>query len=80
MTRILIVEDHTLFADAIRSTLEDLDMEVLEPCTTGAEALESVRRDRPDVVNPLLDRLWTAADQIRSERPQGHCPDANGRV
>ena len=53
MTKILIVEDHTLFADAIRSSLEDLDMEVLEPCADGAAALEAVRRDRPDLV--LMD-------------------------
>jgi two-component system, NarL family, nitrate/nitrite response regulator NarL len=53
MTRILIVEDHTLFADAIRSALEDLDLQVLEPCSDGAAALESVRRNRPDLV--LLD-------------------------
>ena len=53
MTKILIVEDHTLFADAIRSSLEDLDMEVLDPCSDGAAALEAVRRDHPDLV--LLD-------------------------
>jgi two-component system nitrate/nitrite response regulator NarL len=53
MTKILIVEDHTLFADAIRSSLEDLDMEVLEPCPDGPAALEAVRRGGPDLV--LLD-------------------------
>ena len=53
MTKILIVEDQTLFADAIRSSLEELDMEVLEPCADGAAALEAVRRDRPDLV--LMD-------------------------
>jgi two-component system nitrate/nitrite response regulator NarL len=53
VTKILIVEDHLLFADAIRSSLEELDMEVLEPCTDGTAALEAIRRDRPDLV--LLD-------------------------
>jgi two-component system nitrate/nitrite response regulator NarL len=53
MTKILIVEDHTLFADAIRSSLDDLDMEVLDPCPDGATALEAVRREPPDLV--LLD-------------------------
>lgn len=53
MTKVLIVEDHTLFADAIRSSLEDLDMEVLDPCADGVAALETVRRERPDLV--LLD-------------------------
>jgi two-component system nitrate/nitrite response regulator NarL len=53
MTKILIVEDHTLFADAIRSSLEDLDMEVLDPVTDGPTALQVARRERPDLV--LMD-------------------------
>jgi DNA-binding NarL/FixJ family response regulator len=51
--RILIVDDHKLFADAISPALERQGIDVVSTATNGAEALEAVRRDRPDGV--LID-------------------------
>jgi two-component system, NarL family, nitrate/nitrite response regulator NarL len=48
----LIVDDHRLFAEAIKLTLEESGHEVLL-AATGSEALEAARRDRPEVV--LMD-------------------------
>jgi len=53
VTRVLIVEDHRLFADVIRASLLDLGLEVPEPVSNGADALEAVAREQPDLV--LLD-------------------------
>ncbi len=53
MTRILLVDDHALFADVIRMSLIDLGIEVPPPCTTGAEAIAAIEREQPDIV--LLD-------------------------
>jgi two-component system nitrate/nitrite response regulator NarL len=51
--RVLIVDDHTLFADAIQVALEDHDLEVCAVVGTGRESIESVRRCDPDIV--LMD-------------------------
>ena len=48
--RVLIVDDHILFAEAIRPTLEGLGMTVVAVATTGAEGLEAVRRLQPDLI------------------------------
>ena len=42
--RILIVDDHLLFADAIRVALEDLGMHVVDVVSRGLEAIEAVDR------------------------------------
>lgn len=49
MTRALIVDDHLLFAEAIRSTLESNGIEVVAVATDGAEAIRAVRDHRPDL-------------------------------
>ena len=48
--RILIVDDHRLFADVISSVLEGHGMEILAVASTVEEGLASARRDHPDVV------------------------------
>lgn len=48
--RIVIVDDHLLFAEAIRPTLESLGMSVVAVAATGAEGLEEVSRHQPDLV------------------------------
>jgi len=47
--RILLVEDHLLFADAIRPTLEQLGVDEVEIVTRGSEAAEAVLRECPDL-------------------------------
>jgi two-component system, NarL family, nitrate/nitrite response regulator NarL len=51
--RAMIVDDHTLFADAVRATLEAKGIAVVAVVATGAEALDAVAANRPDLV--LLD-------------------------
>ena len=51
--RLLIVDDHRLLADAISPALERQGIDVVSIATSGSEALEAVRRDRPEGV--LID-------------------------
>jgi two-component system nitrate/nitrite response regulator NarL len=48
--RVLIVDDHRLFSEVIRATLEGMGMEVLAEATNGSEGFNAARRERPDVV------------------------------
>ena len=71
--RILIVDDHTLFADAIAIQLEDVGMEVVGRAANGTQAIEEARRTEPDVV--LMDLALpdqsglSAGRAILEERP-----------
>lgn len=52
--RVLVVDDHGLLRDAIRTLLEAVpDIEWVGEAQDGAEAIEQVARTRPDVV--LMD-------------------------
>lgn len=51
--RALIVDDHTLFAEAVRATLEARGIEVVGVVANGASAIEAVGAHQPDLV--LLD-------------------------
>jgi PAS domain S-box-containing protein len=51
--RILIVEDEALIAANLEEILEGAGYKVSESCASGREALESVKRGRPDLV--LMD-------------------------
>jgi two-component system nitrate/nitrite response regulator NarL len=51
--RVLIVDDHSLFADTIGWTLERLGMTVVGVALTGEQALAIARREHPDLI--LLD-------------------------
>ncbi len=51
--RALIVDDHTLFAEAMRVTLQGEGIRTVEVATTGAAAIDAVAAHQPDVV--LLD-------------------------
>lgn len=48
--RVLIVDDHKLFAEAIELVLDDLGMSVEGIATTAEEGLRMARETRPDVV------------------------------
>lgn len=48
--RVLVVDDHALFTDAILPILERSGMEVLAVVRSGGEALAAARHERPDLV------------------------------
>lgn len=48
--RALIVDDHLLFAEAIRPQLEAGGIDVVGVVTTGKDAIEAAQRERPDIV------------------------------
>jgi DNA-binding NarL/FixJ family response regulator len=71
--RVLIADDHPLFARALRHALTDWHFEVLEQARNGAEAVEFAARERPDVVlmdihMPVLDGI-AATRQVRALSP-----------
>jgi len=51
--RVVVADDHSLFRDGITSLLEAAGYEVVDQGSDGQEAIEAVRRFRPDLV--LLD-------------------------
>ena len=72
--KILIVDDHRLFGEAIRRTLQEEGLEVLEVVEGADEGLEVARRERPDLV--MMDLGLPGADgldvgrQILDELPE----------
>jgi DNA-binding NarL/FixJ family response regulator len=71
--RVLLADDQTLVRSGFRMLLERTDdIEVAGEASTGTEAVERVRADRPDVVlmdirMPVIDRL-EATRRIASDR------------
>ena len=69
--RVLIVDDHLLFADAIRVVLEDLGMHVVDVVSRGLEAIEAVDRSDPDIILmdiALPDQSGLAAGRVILDR------------
>jgi len=70
--RILLVDDHTILREGIRSLLEkQTDIDVVAEAENGRQAVELVRQLKPDVVlmditMPLLNGIH-ATEQIRRE-------------
>ncbi|MET8757667.1 response regulator transcription factor [Lentzea sp. NPDC004782] len=60
MTRVVLVEDHDMVAEAIGLALERAGIEVIARTTTVAATLAETRRGEPDVV--LLDRRLPDGD------------------
>jgi DNA-binding NarL/FixJ family response regulator len=60
MTRVVLVEDHDMVAEAIGLALERAGIEVVARASTVAAALADIRRDTPDIV--LLDRRLPDGD------------------
>lgn len=46
---VLIVDDHRLFAEALGASLEQNGIQVVAVATSGQEAIDLARRERPDV-------------------------------
>jgi DNA-binding NarL/FixJ family response regulator len=74
-TRVLVVDDHQMFAQAVRLLLQGEDnLEIAGTASSGEEAVALVERVCPDVVImdidlPGLDGI-EATRQIRQRRPQ----------
>jgi len=75
--RVLVVDDEAAVRELCRVNLELSGHEVFE-AANGAEALDAVRRHRPDVVfldlmMPVLDG-WSALDQLKADAATVHVP------
>lgn len=67
MLRAIIADDEPLAREALRDALAAANVEILEECANGIEALDAIRRLQPDVAfldidMPALDGLATARD------------------
>jgi DNA-binding NarL/FixJ family response regulator len=62
--RILIVDDHALFRDGLRSLLESHDLEVVGEASNGREAVALAWALKPDMIlmDLLMPGMVTAAD------------------
>jgi DNA-binding NarL/FixJ family response regulator len=67
--RILILERHALFGEAIRSALLDAKMDVLEVIPTGRDAIAFLERAQPDVILIGLDLADSRANLMK-RRPR----------
>jgi hypothetical protein len=67
--RILILERHALFGEAIRSALLDAKMDVLDVIPTGRNAIAFLEHDQPDVLLIGLDLADTRANLMK-RRPR----------
>ena len=49
-TRIMIVEDEVIVAEALKSSLESMDYEVTSMVKAGEAAVDKAEQDRPDII------------------------------
>jgi DNA-binding NarL/FixJ family response regulator len=64
--RVLLVDDHPLFRDGVRSLLEARGVEVVGEAGDGQEALEEALRLRPDAI--LMDIAMPRMDGLEATR------------
>ncbi len=64
--RVLIVDDHPLFRDGLRSLLEARGVNVVGEAGNGREAIELTRQLRPDIV--LMDLTMPEVDGLSATR------------
>lgn len=64
--RVLIVDDHALFRDGLRSLLEARGIEVVGEAVNGREAVELARQLKPDIV--LMDLTMPEVDGLTATR------------
>ena len=60
--RVVIADDHDLFSQILRMTLEEAGMEVVHVATTGREAVEATLQHNPDIV--LMDIVMPDMDGL----------------
>ena len=63
--RIMIADDHPLYAEGLKNLLED-DFDIVSVVSTGQEAVEEARRSKPDVI--LMDVNMPGLDGIAATR------------
>ena len=69
MIRILVVDDHTVLRDGIRSILElESDMRVVGEAVSGEEVLKKVEEYRPDFI--LMDINLPGKNGIEGDVPR----------
>lgn len=64
--RVLLVDDHALFRDGIRSLLEARGVQVVGEAGDGQEAIDAAARLRPDVI--LMDITMPRMDGLEATR------------
>lgn len=64
--RVLLVDDHSLFRDGVRSLLQARGVEVVGEASDGKEAVEAAMRLRPDVI--LMDITMPRMDGLEATR------------
>lgn len=80
MIRVVIVDDQSLIRTGFEMILgTEPDIEVVASCSDGVEAVEAVRRWRPDVVlmdirMPRLDGIGATAEIMKEADETGHTP------
>ena len=64
-TRVHLADDHTMFREGLQSILSSREgVEVVGTSSTGPEAVERVRRTKPDVIVTQLDMQPKTAEEI----------------
>ena len=71
--RVLVVDDHQLVRTGLRAVLTEGGVEVVGECEDGAQAVEAVRRLRPDVV--LMDVRMRGMNGPEATRRIRELPD-----
>ena len=67
MTRVLLVDDHTLFREGIRALLStESDMEVVGEAADGKQAIELAEKLSPDVI--VMDLVMPGMSGMQAAR------------
>jgi DNA-binding NarL/FixJ family response regulator len=64
--RVVVVDDHPVFRQGLRTLLEDLEVQVVAEAPDGGAGVDAVRRHRPDVV--LMDLQMPGVSGVEATR------------
>lgn len=64
--RVVVVDDHPVFRQGLRTLLEDLDVDVVAEAADGATGVEAVLQHRPDLV--LMDLQMPGTSGVEATR------------